>query len=63
MQAEQRRENGGDCVEIRIIGTPTEIAALVVALQERQPITLNGDAIADIILDHTSEDRPLEGLL
>jgi len=50
-------------MEIRIIGTPEEIAALVLAVQERQPISLDGEAIADAILDHTPEDRPLEGLL
>lgn len=49
-------------MEVRITGTAKEIAALVVALQERQPITLDGGAIADAIRDHTPEDQPLAGL-
>ena len=50
-------------MEIRITGTAEEIAALVAALQERQPNTLDGAAIAEAILDRTPTDRPLEGLV
>ena len=59
----RKQNKGGRGVEIKITGTSKEIAALVVALQVRQPVTLDAEAIADAILNHIPEDQPLEGLL
>ena len=50
-------------MEITITGTAKEIAALVAALQERQPVTLDGAKIAEAIRDRTPAARPLAGVL